>query len=205
MIQTRSAKAQSTATGARPSVAGTSIALIAVFAALLAAFSLIPGFMIGPVPFSMTIIIVLLTPLLLGARQGFLAVALYIAAGVVGLPVFAGGASGIAVLAGPTGGYLVGYLLCALVAGTLATLVLRQRSSGTVTLIGLTIVAVVELAFLHAAGVGGLMLNADMSFGAAVGVTMGFVPLDLVKAVLAAIIAVAVFRAFPRIPGHRRA
>ncbi len=200
MTQTSSVKVPAEA---RRSAGGTSVALIAVFAAMLAAFSLIPGFMIGPVPFSMTIIVVLLTPLLLGARQGFLAIALYIVAGVAGLPVFAGGASGIAVLQGPTGGYLVGYLLSSLVAGAAATLVLKRHTSGAVACAGLIAAAVAGLAFLHASGVLGLMVNADMSLRAALGVTAGFVPLDLVKAVLAAVITLTVIRAFPRMLGRR--
>ena len=205
---TQISSAKTTASAARPASKGSvstgaSIALIAVFAALLAAFSLIPGFMIGPVPFSMTIIVVFLIPLLLGAWQGTLAVALYIAAGFLGLPVFAGGTSGIAVLQGPTGGYLLGYLAVALVAGPIATLVLRRRAKGATAFVGLLLAAFAGLLVLHAAGMGGLMLNAGMSFQAALGVTLGFVPLDLVKAVLATIIALTVLRAFPRMVGRR--
>lgn len=205
MSQISSVKTPAAASQDHNSTSAASTALIAVFAALLAAFSLLPGFTIGPVPFSMTIIIVLLTPLLLGAWQGFLATLLYIVAGIAGLPVFAGGASGIAVLQGPTGGYLIGYLLCSLVGGSLATLVLGRRATGPLTFIGLTASALVGLAVLHAAGVAGLMINAGMGLNAALTLTLGFVPLDLVKTVLAGSIAMTVIRAFPRLAGRRRA
>ena len=64
--QTRSARSRS----ATPSL---NIALIAVFAALIAVFAIVPGFMIGPVPFVLTIVIVLASPLIVGPLQGVLA------------------------------------------------------------------------------------------------------------------------------------
>lgn len=72
---------------------------------------------IGPVPISLQPLFVLLAGFVLGPRQGALAVGLYILAGVAGLPVFAGGASGLGHVLGPTGGYLLGFCLTAFVAG----------------------------------------------------------------------------------------
>lgn len=88
----------------------------AVFAALISAGSvmIIP---IGPVPIALQNALAVLAGLLLGPIQGAGAVGLFLLAGVVGLPVFAGGKSGFAVLAGPTGGYLAGYFIAAIVAG----------------------------------------------------------------------------------------
>ena len=203
MTATRSLRKAPAKAGATGAAKGVNIALIAVFAALIAAFALVPGFMIGPVPFSMTIVIVLLGPLVLGAWQGSLAALLYVAAGLFGLPVFAGGSSGVAVLLGPTGGYLVGYVLAAFVAGPCATLVLRRVTKGTAALVGLTLAAVAGLLALHAAGVAGLMINAGMSFSGAIGTTVGFFGLDLLKAVFAGIAALAIVRAFPRVRVRR--
>lgn len=56
---------------------------------------------------------------LLGLRRGTVAVGLYLLLGAVGVPVFAGFTGGLPHLLGPTGGYLLGYLLCALVSGAL--------------------------------------------------------------------------------------
>ena len=175
------------------------VALVAVFAALIAVCALIPGFAIGPVPFVLTIVIVLASPLILGPLQAALAALLYIAVGLLGLPVFAGGSSGFAVLMGPTGGYLVGYVAAAVVAGFLANATLRIVPRGAQNSVLLTLSAVIGLLAIHACGVAGLMLNAGMGFRAAVTVTVGFLPLDLVKAVLAGMIAVTAFRAFPRL------
>lgn len=70
-----------------------------------------------PVPATMQTLVVLLLGAFGGARFGVAAVALYIAEGAAGLPVFAHGTGGLAVLAGPTAGYLAGFLAGAWVAG----------------------------------------------------------------------------------------
>ena len=57
---------------------------------------------------------------MLGARRGFLAQALYLAEGAFGLPVFASGAAGVAVLAGPTAGYLLAFPFAAAITGAMA-------------------------------------------------------------------------------------
>ena len=82
---------------------------VALMAALMAvgAFIAIP---IGPVPIVLQNLFILLAGLLLGPRWGTLAVAIYLLAGALGLPVFAGGTGGIGRFAGPTGGYLIGFL-----------------------------------------------------------------------------------------------
>jgi len=73
-----------------------------------------------PVPITGQTFAVLLTGAALGARRGAAAMGLYVLEGLVGLPVFAGGASGLARLLGPTGGYLLGYIAAAYLTGTLA-------------------------------------------------------------------------------------
>ena len=74
----------------------------------------------SPVPITGQTFGVLLAGILLGSRWGAAAVALYLTEGLLGLPVFAGGAAGPGVLAGPTAGYLVGFLPAAWLAGKLA-------------------------------------------------------------------------------------
>jgi biotin transport system substrate-specific component len=92
--------------------------LTAVFTALIAAgsYAVIP---VGPVPITLTTLFVLLSGLLGGFRVGLYSTAAYLLLGLIGLPVFAGAAGGFAVLTGPTGGYLIGYVLTASVAGLL--------------------------------------------------------------------------------------
>ena len=73
-----------------------------------------------PVPITGQPFAVLLVGALLGARRGALALVTYFAEGIAGLPVFAGGASGMAAVLGPTGGYLIGFVPAAFVTGALA-------------------------------------------------------------------------------------
>lgn len=74
---------------------------------------------ISPVPITGQTFAVLLVGGLLGARRGMVALSLYLAEGLLGLPVFAGGSSGPGVIIGPTGGYLVGFVLAAGLTGYL--------------------------------------------------------------------------------------
>ncbi len=73
-----------------------------------------------PVPFTAQTFGVLLVAALLGSRRGALTVLTYLAQGAMGLPVFAGGAAGIVRFAGPTGGYLIGFVAAAFVVGWLS-------------------------------------------------------------------------------------
>lgn len=111
----------------RPWTRYLTITLIALFfanfIALAARVAVWPPF--SPVPITGQTLAVLLTGWLLGPRQGAGAVLLYLAEGVGGLPVFAGGAFGPVYLFGPTGGYLVGFVAAAALTGWLA----ESRSS----------------------------------------------------------------------------
>ncbi|MBI4041975.1 MAG: biotin transporter BioY [Deltaproteobacteria bacterium] len=73
-----------------------------------------------PVPVTLQTAVVLLLPLLFGAKIGALSVCFYLLEGAFGIPVFSGGQLGWLHLAGPTGGYLLGFLLSASVVGWLS-------------------------------------------------------------------------------------
>jgi biotin transport system substrate-specific component len=73
-----------------------------------------------PVPVTGQTFGVLLTGMLLGSKRGSLALVAYVAEGIAGLPVFYGGRAGPGQLIGPTGGYLIGFIVAAFVAGWLA-------------------------------------------------------------------------------------
>ncbi len=75
----------------------------------------------SPVPVTGQTFAVLLVAAALGARLGPASVGLYVGEGIAGLPVYAGGGAGIATLAGPTGGYLVGFVAAAALVGALAS------------------------------------------------------------------------------------
>lgn len=90
------------------------LAAVALMAAVLTlcAWITIP---LGPVPFTMQNFGLFATLGLLGGRRGSFTVAVYLLLGLVGLPVFSGFGAGPGALLGPTGGFLLGFLLCALV------------------------------------------------------------------------------------------
>jgi biotin transport system substrate-specific component len=92
---------------------------IALFAAIICVgcFIKIP---LGVIPIVLQNILCILTGVLLGGFLGAAPAALFLLAGLIGLPVYSGGSGGIAVWLGPTGGFLPGYLLGALVAGLIA-------------------------------------------------------------------------------------
>jgi biotin transport system substrate-specific component len=90
--------------------------MTALFAALISAGSFI-AVPLGPVPIVLQNFFALLAGLVLGPFLGAAAAGLFIAAGAIGLPVFANNTMGIARLMGPTGGYIFGYLLGAFAAG----------------------------------------------------------------------------------------
>ncbi|WP_028048063.1 biotin transporter BioY [Cellulomonas sp. URHD0024] len=105
---------------ARSSVA-TDIALIASFAAFIAVCAILPGIPTGTsVPITLQTFGVTLAGLVLGWRRGGLAVLLYLVLGLAGLPIFSGGAGGVAVLQGASAGYLLAFPVGAVVAGLLA-------------------------------------------------------------------------------------
>ncbi|UWX95736.1 biotin transporter BioY [Arthrobacter zhaoxinii] len=180
------------------------LSLIAVFAALTAVFSLLPGVPLGAgVPITLQTLAVMLTGMLLGPARGAAAVGLFLLAGLAGLPVFSGFSGGLGVLAGPSAGYLLSFPVAAAVVGLLAGLVLRRTRRARPALL---FAAALATSFLvvHPAGIAGLMLNAHLSFPAALAADMAFWPGDVIKNVLAAVVAVSVFKAFPSMAAPER-
>ncbi|MFV0434142.1 MAG: biotin transporter BioY [Leucobacter sp.] len=195
------AQRRSPARGPRRNPA-TDLALIATFAALIAVCAIIPAITIaGPVPFTLQTFAILLTGAVLGARRGFLAALLYLAVGAIGLPVFAGGSAGLAPFAGPTAGYLVSFPFAAAATGFIVERLPRRGVGMTTVLIFLA--ALVGVVVNHGLGILGLALIGGMSIGQAAVVDVVFLPGDVVKAVLAAIVATAVHRAFPALLPRR--
>jgi biotin transport system substrate-specific component len=133
------------------------------------------------VPVVVQNLFVVLAGLLLGPVDGPLAVLLFLGLGALGFPVFSGGHGGLAVLVGPTGGYLAGYLVAALLAGILA----RGRRLVT-TMVG----SVAAFLAILALGCAGLMLlrNVSLAKALAVGV-LPFLIGDGLKCVLAVLVA----------------
>ncbi|MBK8446476.1 MAG: biotin transporter BioY [Micropruina sp.] len=172
------------------------LAYIAVFAALIAALSLVPGIPVGPVPITLQTLGVALAGLVLGPWRGFAATALYLLVGFAGLPVFAGGASGLGVLGKPSIGYLLSFPFAALVAGLLARWLGGRNPRLRFLWLFLSGLGASFLV-IHPAGILGLMLILQIDFAKAFAIDVVFWPGDVAKNLAAAAIALAVHKAFP--------
>ena len=180
----------------------TDLAFIAVFAGLIAAFSVVPGIPIGPVPITLQTLAVALTGLVLGPWRGFAATALYLLVGFAGLPVFAGGTGGLGVLGKPSIGYLLSFPVAALVAGALSRWLVGRNTRLRFLWLFLSGFAASVLV-IHPAGIIGLMMVLQIDLAAAIAIDLPFWPGDVVKNLVAAAIAMAVHKAFPALLAPR--
>jgi len=181
-----------------PRTAVTDVALIATMAAFIAVCAVLPSITLPGmvVPITLQTFGVMLAGVLLGARRGALAVLLYVAVGLAGLPVFAQGTGGLAVLGKPSLGYLLAFPLAAALAGFLVSRARTVRPRMLpVVIFGAAMAG--SLVFTHPIGIA--VMGARLGMSAPEAITTGavFLPGDVIKNVLVAIVAAAVFRAFP--------
>ncbi len=178
------------------------LAYVALFAALTAVLGLVPAINVGPVPITAQTLGVMLAGSVLGARRGFLALALFLVLVAVGLPVLPGGGGGLAVFAGPTAGYLIAWPFAAAVVGAITEWTWNRYNLGWALLAN----AVGGIVVVYAVGVPVLAAVLDLSPGVAL--STGAAPFlvgDAVKVVIASVVAVQVRRAYPVIERPRRA
>ena len=178
----------------------TDVALIAGFAALIAVCAILPDIKTGVgVPYSLQTFGVLLAGAVLGPVRGFLAVVLYLVAGLV-LPIYSGGSSGAAHYSGVTAGYLVAFPLAAALCGYL---VYRNRHHATQFTLVFTCGLLSSFVFIHTLGPLNLAWRGDMSLKTAFGFDAAYFPGDIAKNVVMALVATAVHRAFPDLAARR--
>jgi biotin transport system substrate-specific component len=143
----------------------------------------------SPIPMTLQPLAVLIVGALLGGAAGLGALLLYIALGIAGLPVFAGGGSGVARLLGPTGGYLLAFPVAAWMTGILTGPVLGSnrllRPTGVLRVL---LACAVGMVVIHVGGVAQLAL---LGGDPALAFRVGFIPFltgDLIKVGLAAVL-----------------
>jgi biotin transport system substrate-specific component len=159
------------------------IVYASLFGALTAAgaFIVIP---VPPVPITAQTFFLNAAAVLLGGSLGALSQFIYVMLGVVGIPVFSGGKAGIGVIFGPTGGYLLGFIIAAFVIGKIAG---AKRGAGIFWHIFAMLVGMV---IIYSLGITQLALVAKMSFKKALAIgVLPFIPGDIIKILLAAIIS----------------
>lgn len=167
------------------------LVLAALFAALTAVCSQIQ-IPLPMVPINLALFVVHLCGALLGAKWGALSMCAYALLGAVGVPVFSGFASGPAVLFGKTGGYILGYILCALLVGLLS-----RRLGFTFPKLCLSMVIGVAVCYVFGTAwfmvISGLNLATSLSY-----CVLPFLPGDAVKIVLAVILTRQLDRRLPK-------
>ena len=148
------------------------------------AYILIP---LPPVPITLQTLFLNLAGALLGGRLGALSQVVYVLLGIIGLPVFAGGKAGMGVLLGPTGGYLIGFIVAAYVVGKLIEIKKKPDFVWTVFsmvagMIVIYVFGVIQLSFIAK-----LSINRSISVG-----VLPFLIGDAFKIIAAAIIALKI-------------
>ncbi len=156
-----------------------------VFASLFAALTAVGAYIsipIGPVPIVLANLFVLSAGLLLGPKWGAASIGTYLLLGTIGLPVFSGGASGSAVLLGPTGGYLFGYLAAVIVIGLICRI-------GEPALWKDIIAVLAGISVIYLLGVPWLKLKTGMEWIPTFSAGMiPFIPGDLLKGAVAVVL-----------------
>jgi len=175
---------------------------VALFAALTAALGLIPRIDLGvvPVPITAQSLGPMLAGAILGARRGALSQALFLVIVAAGLPLLAGGRGGLAVFQGPSAGFVIAWPLAAAVTGFIV-----ERLWHSLSFVKCLIANIVGgIAVVYLIGIPALSAIAGLSLIEAAAGSGVFIPGDLIKAVLAASIAMFVKRGYPIISPHDR-
>ncbi|NLT26523.1 MAG: BioY family transporter [Microbacteriaceae bacterium] len=170
------------------------LARIAVFAALIAVLGLPGAINVGAVPITLQTLGVMLAGAVLGWWRGAAAVLVLLALVAVGLPLLSGGRGGLGVFAGPSVGYLIGWVVGAAVVGLLvrwaASRPVWWRVALGAIVGGILVVYAFGIPFQSAITGLGIVETAASS--------LIFLPGDLVKTVLTVVVTMALWRAYPR-------
>lgn len=173
--------------------------LIAVFAALIAAMGLVPPISIGiiPVPITLQTLGVMLAGAMLGPVRGMLSALIVVALSLFGLPILSGGRGGLGVLVGPTGGYLVGWIPGALVVGLIVKYWAIRRTAPWARYVAVAIAAIIGgILVVYALGVPWTSVVTGLPLRTSALGSLAFIPGDVIKAVITALVAVTVHRSY---------
>ena len=178
------------------------LVLVSLFAAIIVALGMLPAIPLAfiPVPITAQTLGVMLAGLILGRKRGAGVILVIYVLVAIGLPILAGGRGGLGAFAGPTAGFLIGWLPGAYICGALAEHAAENDNPLRQTF-GFFIAAVAGgVVVVYFLGIAWLAYGVGMGISPAVAGSMGFVPGDLIKAVLAALAARAVMLGYPLLP-----
>ncbi|BCO27730.1 biotin transporter BioY [Rhodoferax lithotrophicus] len=174
-----------------------SLALVSLFAALMAVLGLVPKIDLPlGVPITLQTLGVMLAGCLLGPKRGLQAMLLFLCALALGLPLLSGGRGGLGVFMAPSTGYLIGMPFGAFVTGWMMSL-LPCGTPGRTAISAFIASSFGGLLTVHALGVAGLVKIAHLTWTQAFLGTLVFVPGDLIKCALCAMVVHTVARGVP--------
>lgn len=168
----------------------------AICAAIMAVTSQVYISLPGAVPQTLQVLFAVFCGILLGPKWGAGSLLLWICMGLAGLPVFTEGKSGLFVLVGPTGGFLIGFVVQAFLGGYL-----MKISS----IFWRCFAAIASLCFVYLIGLVGFMLSfhyflhKDISLPWALTVAvLPFIPMDIIKVILGTLLGTRIYRALQK-------
>lgn len=170
---------------------------IALYAAIIAVLGLLPKFSIplaGGVPITAQSMGIMLAGIMLGPVRGALAVCLFLFVVAIGAPLLAGGRGGPGVFFSPSVGFLIGWPVAAFVAGW----IMGKMKNTSVLWSALTGSLIGGILVLYAFGIPGIVLVAKLEMMTAIKAVAIFIPGDLIKVVVTALIAQTVAKGFPQ-------
>ena len=171
------------------------IVYIALFAAIVGALGMFPPItlpLIG-VPITAQSLGVMLAGSVLGARRGGLAIVLFLVLVAIGVPLLAGGRGGLGVFFGPSGGFLFGWPIAAFAVGWM----IERSWSRLDVWRGFVINVLGGIVVMYACGIPWIAVVSEISLWQAFIGVLWFVPGDVIKAAVAAFVAVTVKRSYP--------
>jgi biotin transport system substrate-specific component len=170
------------------------VALIALFAALIAALGLIPKLTLGfGVPITAQSLGVMLCGTILGSKRGAMSVLLLLLLVAVGLPLLSGGRGGLGLFVSPSAGFLIGWPVAAFVTGMIVE---KWRGHSLAVVAGVASV-IGGILVMYVFGIAGLSIALDKSLLEATGLVAAFLPGDVIKAVIAGMLTAALAKARP--------
>ncbi|GBF10589.1 biotin transporter BioY [Tepidibacillus sp. HK-1] len=168
---------------------------VALFTAVVAVLGYLPAIPLAfiPVPITAQTLGVMLAGSVLGAKRGGLSMLVLVLLAAVGAPVLSGGSGGISVLLGPTGGYVLSWPIAAFVIGLLV-----ERSWQNLKVWKLTLFHVIGgILIVYAIGIPYLAVVAKLNIYEALISNLAFIPGDLIKAIVAAVVAMQMKKSYP--------
>lgn len=159
-----------------------------IYASMFAAMTAIGAFIripipASPVPITLQVFFVLLAGLLLGSKWAGMSMIVYVMLGIIGFPVFSGGLSGIGIILGPTGGYILGFIPAAFVTGLVTETFGRSTLAAACAMIA-GIAAIYLLGAFQLSVVAGLSVSQSVAIG-----VLPFLPGDSIKLVAALVVS----------------